>query len=363
MPPTTQAASVNDQITAIFSEKAKQLQDRLAKTHPQLPQVVRRGAHPKHHGLVRGLFIVGADVPAELKVGLFAEPRAYPAYVRFSNAGSDFDDRVKDAHGMAIKLLDVPGKKLLPDEQGTHDFVLVDAPVFIAKSPEDFLAFMTLAGEVAVKTGEVEAARIAGSPDLPALESALAQLKQRMALQFPNVLSLKKGIVNPLFVPYFSQTAYRCGPRLQVKYKALPRRVVTVEPVSTELDVLPDPANYLSHAMAATLDAEEVVYDFFAQIGDGSSNAPTEDPTVEWNERDFPFRPVATLSVPRQKFTWPQQLAFAEHISFNPWHCLELHQPLGRVNEARRDVYLEMAKRRHAANKVTPREPNGVNDF
>ena len=96
---------------------------------------VRRGQHPKQHGCVRAEFTVEDDVPDDLKVGIFREPRSYPAWVRYSN-GSQDDDGVGDIHGMAIKLMDVDGPKVLDDERNerTHDFVLMDHPVFFSRN-------------------------------------------------------------------------------------------------------------------------------------------------------------------------------------------------------------------------------------
>ena len=56
-------------------------------------------------------------------------------------------------------------------------------------------------------------------------------------------------------------------------------------------------------------------------------------------------------------------MQFAEDISFSPWHSLEEHKPLGKLNEARRNVYRDMAKLRHHHNQVLYKEPSGENDF
>lgn len=75
-----------------------------------------RGQHPKHHGFVVAGFSVRADIPEELKVGVFRDPRTYTAVIRFSN-GDSADDAVPGVHGMAIKLFGVAGEKLLEAEK------------------------------------------------------------------------------------------------------------------------------------------------------------------------------------------------------------------------------------------------------
>ena len=105
------------------------------------PKPVRRGQHPKHHGCVRAEFVVEPDLPEEYRVGLFREPKTFPAWIRFSNGGQQ-DDRKADAHGMAVKLMGVDGPKALDGEDGaTHDFVMVDSPVFFIRDAVDYGAF------------------------------------------------------------------------------------------------------------------------------------------------------------------------------------------------------------------------------
>jgi catalase len=104
----------------------------------------RRGQHPKQHGCVRAKFEVLADIPAEYKVGLFAKPATYDALVRFSN-GPQPKDSDRGAQGMAIKLIGVPGTKILSDQNDapTHDFILVDGPVFFVRDIDWYLRLVS----------------------------------------------------------------------------------------------------------------------------------------------------------------------------------------------------------------------------
>ena len=58
------------------NEKILNLAERLkAKiTADNVGGIMRRDAHPKMQGVVKAEFIVGSDLPAELRVGLFAQP-------------------------------------------------------------------------------------------------------------------------------------------------------------------------------------------------------------------------------------------------------------------------------------------------
>jgi hypothetical protein len=70
---------------------------------------------------------------------------------------------------------------------------------------------------------------------------------------------------------------------------------------------------------------------------------PIEDASVEWKERDSPYRPVARIRIPAQPIDAPEREALCERIAFNPWHCLADHRPLGDFNRARRAIYDAMA--------------------
>jgi prostaglandin-endoperoxide synthase 2 len=343
--PVPQLRTVNDAIVDNFTKKAEAQReaDRAANPQSRVPPPMRRGAHPKHHGLVRATLEIHRDIPSDLRKGLFAKGgQTFDAYARFSNSGRD-PDSVPDAHGMAIKVVRVPGLGLLDEERHTQDFVLVDSPVFIARSPEDFLAFMDLARRVAV-------AKMQRAPELPALNAELAE-------KFPNVKDLKKLIPSPLTVPYWSQVPYALGDDLAVKYLARPRVLDLQEPSGTLTD------NYLHDRMKDVLSGRApVVFDFMVQrrVGD----MPLDDPTIEWAEALSPFVPVATLTIPPQPdFDNERQRTFAEDITFSPWHALPEHRPLGRINEARREVYQTMQKQRHTPNGVQHREPTGHDDF
>jgi prostaglandin-endoperoxide synthase 2 len=336
--PTTPTSTVNDAIVNGFT-KMVEFEFKAAKD-AGLPPVMRRGAHPKHHGVVRARFAVRDDVPRELRVGLFSRPGAYEAYVRFSNSGRNPDNE-KDAHGMAIKVVSVGDGGLLPDERATRDFLLVDAPVFIARSPEDFAEFMALSAKKRAAATQAERDAI----------------DDTIKAKFPNVEALRKLIPNPLTVPYWSQVPYSLG-TLAVKYKCAPHVVDLTGPSGT-----PGP-DYLRDAMREKLGGSSpVVFDFMIQERKGDADMPIDDPTVPWDESVSPPRKVATLTIDPQEFESDTQMAFAQNMQFNPWHTTADHRPLGRINEARRDIYLTMQKQRHDANQVTPQEPTGKNDF
>ncbi|MEO6452861.1 MAG: hypothetical protein ABIN97_02250, partial [Ginsengibacter sp.] len=89
-----------------------------------------RQVHTKMHGCVKAAFTVLPGLAPELKVGIFKEALTYPAWIRFSNANTIMRaDKKKDIRGVAIKLMNVPGEKLLNDQRSelTQDFLLMSS--------------------------------------------------------------------------------------------------------------------------------------------------------------------------------------------------------------------------------------------
>ena len=53
-------------------------------------------------------------------------------------------------------------------------------------------------------------------------------------------------------------------------------------------------------------------------------------------------------SDPRQRFEDAERVTRGERMSFNPWHCLVPHVPVGGMNRARREIYRAMAEFRRS---------------
>jgi hypothetical protein len=77
-------------------------------------------------------FEVLPDLPAHARCGIFAEPRVFPAVVRFSNGESTIHpDTNHEPRGIAIKLIGVPGPKLMQGQEDavTQDFLAISHSV------------------------------------------------------------------------------------------------------------------------------------------------------------------------------------------------------------------------------------------
>ena len=158
----------------------------------------KRGQHPKPHGVVRATFEVLDNIPTRYKVGLFAKPGRYPALIRFSN-GPQTEDREAGPQGMAIKLIGVPGEKILEAEANavTHDFILIDGPVFFVRDTD---WYVRLFKELVRNLG--------GKP-----KKWLAALEKAHPQDIAVVENYHNRVVDsPLARPFWSQVPYAFGP-------------------------------------------------------------------------------------------------------------------------------------------------------
>jgi hypothetical protein len=313
------------------------LKQRLEREYPAGTRTLR-DAHPKQHGLVRAEFIIQPNLPEDLRVGLFAEEKTYPAWVRFSNMSDPpQSDITPDSRGMAIKVMGVNGEKLLEGqkEAPTHDFVLMSTNFFVTKGVQEFADLVQ------------------------ALEGGMWKLISHLVFH-PRLLLLflrvRKKCANLLETRFGSTTPYQFGNRA-VKYAARPTIVAV-----TTMPENPTP-NFLPERLAAQLLREAVSFDFLVQFQTDTRSMPIEDPRVVWSEEASPQVKLATIRIPIQEFDIPAQNEYGDNLSFTPWHCLPAHRPLGGINRARKHIYEQMSAFRHARNAASLEEPSGWKEF
>ena len=323
-----------DSIISSFQQQMKKLWK---------PGGFERGGNTKTQGIVRAEFIVHEGLPEELRRGIYAQPRTYRAWVRFSGPGPYVTPDIDDVGFMSIsiKLMGVPGPKLMDEEKFTQDMFGVSPPTFV-------------------------------TPDVRAnAQLQIESLKNSQIFYFlnfhrPHLLDMimqalwTKTQSSPFEAPYFSCVPYLLGDGQAMQYSVWPKTNKR-----TPIPRLPlrPPDDYLRAAMVAALDAGDVELDIRLQRQTDPHLMPLENAGVLWPERLSPRVSAATLRIPRQKFDSAAQMDFAKRLSYNPWHCIAEHRPLGNQSRARRRMYLELSRLRHEMNAVPHYEPTGDEVF
>lgn len=288
---------------------------------------------------MRGELRVHENLPGHLRHGIFAEPRSFPAWVRFSGPGPYITPDIDDVGFMSIsvKLMGVPGPKLMDDERFTQDLFGVSPPTFVTPDTK-------------------------ANAQLQIESVKNAQIFYFLNLHNSHVLDLImqslwiKTQTSPLEAPYFSCVPYLLGEGQAMQYSFWPtsnRR--------TRVPRLPlrPPDDYLRQALTATLASTDVELELRVQVQTDSHLMPIENASVLWPETLSPRVPVATLYLPRQSSSYAAQLEFARRLTYNPWHCIAEHRPLGNQSRARREMYKTLSMFRQAHNNVQHYEPTG----
>ena len=307
------------------------------------PGKFERGGNTKTHGIVRGEFIIHDKLPENFRRGIYATPRSYPAWVRFSGPGPYITPDIDDVGFMSIsvKLMDVPGQKLADDEKFTQDMFGVSPPTFVTPDTR-------AKAQLQIQSGKN------------------AQILYFVNLHDSHVLDLiMQGLwiktqSSPFEAPYFSDVPYLIGEGQAMEYSFWPK-----SNRKTRIPNLPfrPPDNYLRNAMVASLASGDVEFDVRVQMQTDAFLMPIENAGVLWPEKLSPRVSVAALRLPRQTFDYPAQLEFARVLSYNPWHSITEHRPLGNQGRARRRMYAELAQLRQSMNGVTHYEPTGNERF
>jgi hypothetical protein len=211
---------------------------------------------------VRAAFIVRDDLPPHLRRGVFARPHTYRAWVRFSGPGPDMPADIDDVGfvSCAIKLMDVPGPKLMEDEKHTQDFISVCTPTFVTP---DINANAMLQVHV-----------LRGTPIFYFFTTGFSHF-----LDF-----LMQGLWNetqtsPLEARYWSCVPYLLGEGQAMMY--------SVRPKSNKRSWIPGlpfwtSPIYLREAMVKTLSEHDVELDFLVQVQTDPHRMPIEDAGVRW---------------------------------------------------------------------------------
>ena len=331
-------ADEKESLDKIISLMADQMRGRFK------PGGYERGGNTKTHGIVRATVTIRDDLPQRYRKGIFATPRSYPAYVRFSGPGPDVPADIRDVGfvSMAVKLMDVPGEKLMDEEKFTQDFITICTPTFVTPDTRE--------------NAKLQYWSLVHMPVYYFLNP-----KDPHLLDFFMQSLWNETQYNPLGQRYWSCTPYLLGAGQAMLYSFLPKTRV-----DTKVPGLPFGTvsfNYLRENMVKTLSKQSVEFDLLIQVQTDPFLMPIENASVRWPEKLSPFIPAATVHIPQQKFDSEAQFAFAKRLKMNPWHCLPEHRPLGNQNRARLRMYYELSRFRQDMNETTHLEPTGNEVF
>ena len=300
-----------------------------------------RALHLKGHAGVRAEVRTRDGLPPAYAVGIFARAGSFPAYVRFSSAAArTLPDKAGDVRGFALKIVGVPGKKLIPgmEDARTQDFLLIKTPATPFRDANEFVR------------------------SLQVIDNPLMLIPTMARLGAGRVLTIIKQGLRSMKGPMTSLASPRFYSALPIRWGEHAGRVaLTPVPPIDEHPQGDDRQHPLRGDLAARLRAGPLAYTLSVQLYVDPRRTPIEDGSVDWSEADSPYVPVADVVLPQQDITDDRGLrlgAYVERLSFDPWHAPIEFRPLGTLMRARNHAYRLSVTAREAAP-----EPDGSETF
>jgi hypothetical protein len=104
-------------------------------------------------------------------------------------------------------------------------------------------------------------------------------------------------------------------------------------------------------------------YEVRAQLCTNLEKMPVENASIVWPEDESPYQPVAKIVIPKQEAYSSERRTYVDDVlSFNPWHAIPEHQPLGALMRARNKAYETSSAFRHKMNAIKRIEPRDISE-
>ena len=267
--------------------------------------------------------------PETARSGVFGmSGKSWPVYVRFSNGSSRHQgDSQPDVRGFALKLVGVPGTKLIKglEAEETQDFLFIDTQTIPFRTPDEFMMF-------------VRAAKDGPAKLLPRLIKSFG---------FGRALGIIWGSVTGEKVKSYAAHTFHTAAPIAFGKGAAKLALVPV-PSSAGISTAKGD-DFLRHDLSQRLKQGALAWTLRAQLFVDEKTTPIEDASVAWSG---PWIDLATLTLPQQDVASARGQEISElvsQLSFDPWHATEEHRPLGAIMRARGATYGKSVVARNAA--------------
>jgi len=321
-----------------------------------------RDAHAKSHGILRGELHLLPDLPEHLAQGMFKQAKTFPVIIRLSTSpGAIEPDSQPAVKGFALKIIGVEGKKFLPAEADalTQDFLMVNdtiIPTGDVKSYHDMqLRIEKLAHGPAIVQTALNKVGVLADKALELLEDVGGPKKEvNMVVQaHPNNHMLGETYTTLGAVRYGDYVAKISVAPLSENLQALAGKEMDVSEPGAYRDMVVD--------FFRTQGAE---YELRAQLCTDLKTMPVEDASIDWPQDQSPYQVLGKIVLPAQDAFSPARRVYADDVlSFNPFHCLPEHRPLGSINRVRIKAYESSAQYRHLMNATPRTEPTSIDQL
>lgn len=347
----------------IFDELSRTMQHITRKMASRYRHAYRP-VHAKSHGILTGTLQVLPDLPEHLAQGLFARPgSSYPTLMRLStNPGDMLTDKVSSPRGLAVKIMGVDGEKT-PNhsEDKTQDFVMITGSKFTAPDPAGFLKQIQQFDK-GLDIGE------GGKEIISTAARAANTVLKAVHLPSGTLEGIGASATHPLGEAFGTLAPLRFGNYI-CKLTIGPGSDNIKELAGKGIDL--DDYNALELLIQNFMRSNDAVWDVKVQLAldepgieDRERKFSIEDASREWPEEESPYQLVGRIFVPAQETYSDERQTFVdERLSFNPWHALAAHQPLGGIMRSRLKAYEQAIQYRAKRNDRERAEPDEASEI
>ncbi len=347
MPDRTKEQATIQSVVTLFTDRVKA---------QYVPGHYLRALGPSTNACVKADVTVYPFLSPRLNVGFLAgKPdgsRTYKSWIRFANAADrTTGDRRRDFRSMSVKLFGVSGERLpFPgDEDDTQDLLFLGHDAYLAGDPQQFYDYFAACakggGSCSAYRNPFVAWHLLTHP-----RAAYNLWKGRKA--YPTLQDIAWSSVTPFALGdhVVKYAATPCGPQAQYGKPG-------------------DTSYYLWQRLRDRLDPannNRICLDLQVQLRNDPPSQPIENALVAWDGHVTGWHKVAKIDIYPQNFSSGAQQEFCERLTFNPFHGLKAHEPLGGINRMRRDAMHALQDVQFTANgwkRFGPRELTGNETF
>ena len=317
-----------------------------------------RDAHAKSHGILGGELHLYPNLPAHLAQGAFKETKTFPVIIRLSTSpGAIQPDSSPAVKGFGLKIIGVEGKKFLAEEADavTQDFLMVNDTVIptgdvksyhdmqlriekLSHGPEFVQNIVNEAGVLVDKLLDA----VGTKKELPMVVQA-----------YPNNHMLGETYTTLGAIRYGDYVAKISVAPLSENLKALAGQGMDVSEPGAYRDMVVD-----------FFKNQGAEYELRVQLCTDLKTMPVEDASIDWPQDQSPYQAIGKIVLPAQDAFSPARRVYADDVlSFNPFHCLPEHLPLGSINRVRIKAYASSTQYRHLMNATTKVEPTSLDQL
>lgn len=233
---------------------------------------------------------------------------------------------------------------------------MINSPVFPSGNIARFLPEQLLQEKVVVSAPE-EAQQLLGIT-----ARVINAVTQKVGINlYPTALGITQPETHILGETYYTSAALRYGDYL-AKLSAVPVSA-SLQPLRGKRIEMQN-ASTLRDLIVEFFREQSAEYELRAQLCTNLETMPIEDTSIQWSEQDSPYQTIASITIGMQEAYSPARQVYVDEVlSFNPWHTIAAHQPLGSIQRVRKQVYEASSRYRHEMNQQPKIEPRTAEEM